>query len=578
MKLILRALEKYRRESIIAPLFKMAEALLDLFVPLIMAEIIDFGIASGNRAYILSRCGLLLGLAAGGLLISITAQFFAAKAAVGASTEIRHDLFEKIMELGFGELDEAGTGTLLTRLTSDVNQVQNVINLSLRLLLRSPFIVFGAAVMAIYVDRHASAIFLLTIPLLAAVIFTIMKLTRPMYRSVQGALDTVSGILHENLTGVRVVRAFGRSESEKERFRKADSKLLSKQLQVGRTASVMNPVAMVIVNLAIVAILSTGSVQVQVGTLTQGAVIALVNYMNQILVELVKLADLVVQIARGLACADRVESVLAMQPSQTYGSCSAPESVETGEAAVEFENVSFRYRGSAANALEQVSFKVKAGEMIGIIGGTGSAKSTLVNLIPRYYDATEGTVRVFGRDVREYDRESLRAAAAFVPQKTVLFRGTIRTNLLMGREDASDAELWEALDAAQASEFVRTKEGQLDAEVHQGGRNFSGGQRQRLAIARAFVSHAPIMVLDDSLSALDYATDAALRKALRSLPDSVTVFLVSQRAASVMAADRILVLDDGEIAGMGSHEELLASSEVYREICRSQNVEGRRAS
>ena len=482
------------------------------------------------------------------------------------------------MELGFGELDEAGTGTLLTRLTSDVNQVQNVINLSLRLLLRSPFIVFGAAVMAIYVDRHASAIFLLTIPVLAAVIFTIMKLTRPMYRSVQGALDTVSGILHENLTGVRVVRAFGRSESEKERFRKADSQLLLKQLQVGRTASVMNPVAMVIVNLAIVAILSTGSVQVQVGTLTQGAVIALVNYMNQILVELVKLADLVVQIARGLACADRVESVLAMQPSQTYGNCSAPETVETGGAAVEFEDVSFRYRGSAANALEQVSFKVKAGEMIGIIGGTGSAKSTLVNLIPRYYDATEGTVRVFGRDVREYDRESLRAAVAFVPQKTVLFRGTIRTNLLMGREDASDAELWKALDAAQASEFVRTKEGQLDAEVHQGGRNFSGGQRQRLAIARAFVSHAPIMVLDDSLSALDYATDAALRKALRSLPDSVTVFLVSQRASSVMAADRILVLDDGEIAGMGSHEELLASSEVYREICRSQNVEGRCAS
>ena len=578
MKLILRALEKYRRESIIAPLFKMAEALLDLFVPLIMAEIIDFGIASGNRGYILSRCGLLVGLAAGGLLISITAQFFAAKAAVGAGTQIRHDLFGKIMELGFGELDEVGTGTLLTRLTSDVNQVQNVINLSLRLLLRSPFIVFGAAVMAIYVDRRAAAIFLIAIPLLALVIFSVMKLTRPMYRGVQGSLDAVSGILHENLTGVRVVRAFGRSESEKERFRKADSVLLFKQLQVGRLASVMNPIAMLIVNLAIIAILSAGSVQVQVGTLTQGAVIALVNYMNQILVELVKLADLVVQIARGLACADRVESVLVMQPSQTYGNCSFADAAASGEPAVEFEDVSFRYRGSAANALEHISFRVEAGEMIGIIGGTGSAKSTLVNLIPRYYDATEGTVRVFGRDVRDYGREPLRAAVAFVPQKTVLFQGTIRTNLLMGNADASEEDMWRALDAAQASEFVRTKEGHLEAEVHQGGKNFSGGQRQRLAIARAFVSRAPIMVLDDSLSALDYATDAALRRSLRSLPDSVTVFLVSQRAASVMAADRIIVLDDGEIAGIGTHEELLASSEVYREICRSQNVEGRCAS
>lgn len=572
MKLIIDALEQYRKESILAPLFKMLEALLDLFVPIVMANIIDVGIANSDKSYIWSRAGILILLGVGGLAVSIFAQYMAAKAAVGASTRIRHDLYEHIGELGYGELDRVGTGTLITRMTSDINQVQNAINLALRLFLRSPFIVVGAAVMAFSVNTRAGFIFLIAIPILSVIVFGIMGVTRPKYRAVQDQLDHITGITHENLAGVRVVRAFGRAADETRMFYEEDEKLDRMQQRVGNISAFLNPLTMVVIDLAIIAILETGAVQVNVGTLSQGGVIALVNYMNQILLELVKFANLIVQMSRGLACADRVEAVMKIQPAMTYGT--AKVEPDGAAYAVEFDHVSLRYGTSGEEALTDATFAVKRGETVGIIGGTGSAKSTVVNLIPRYYDATEGHVKVFGKDVREYGREDLRDVIGMVAQKAQLFSGTIRSNLLWGNEHAKDEDLWRALDAAQASEFVKTKEGQLDAPVEQGGRNFSGGQKQRLTIARALSGTPEILILDDSSSALDYATDAALRKAIRNLSGTMTIFIVSQRTNSIMGADRIIVLDDGKIVGIGTHEELRKTCEVYEDIYESQYGNG----
>lgn len=569
MELWKEALKDYKKESILAPLFKMLEALLDLFVPLVMAQIINVGIAEGDQGFIISRSLFLVALGACGLAISITAQYFAAKAATGASTKLRHDLFEHIGELGYGELDKIGTGTLVTRMTSDINQVQNGINLALRLLLRSPFIVFGSMIMAFAINVRAALIFVVTIPLLATVVFGIMKKTRPLYRKVQDSLDTVTGLTHDNLTGVRVVRAFGREEAEVAQFDQADASLTREQLHVGRLSALMNPLTLVIINLAIAAILNTGAVEVNLGTLAAGDVIALINYMNQILIELVKLANLIVTISRSLACADRVDAIMKMQPAMHYGDAEVDNKTLVPWA-VEFDHVSLAYGGSSEESLTDISFRVKPGQTVGIIGGTGSGKTSLVNLIPRYYDATKGTVRVYGRDVREYGKESLRGAVGMVAQKAQLFSGTIRSNLMWGRENASDEEMWRALDAAQASEFVKKKEKVLDEPVEQGGRNFSGGQKQRLTIARALVREPGILVLDDSASALDFATDAALRRAIRSLSGTMTTFIVSQRTNSIMQADLILVLDDGMLVGAGTHRELMKSCQVYQDIYYSQ--------
>ncbi len=571
MKLLWNALLNYKKESILAPLLKMTEALLDLFVPLVMARIIDTGIGNADSAYVIRGCLILIALGAGGLAISITAQFFAARAAVGISSDLRHGLFEKITSFGYGELDHFGSGTLLTRMTSDINQIQNAVNLALRLLLRSPFIVFGAAVMAFTVSARAALIFVAAIPLLALVVFGIMKITRPMYKGVQTRLDVLTGIAHENIGGMRVVRAFGRGADETERFRSANAALLNDQMVTGRISSLMNPLTMVIVNLAIIAILNTGAVMVNAGSLTQGAVIALVNYMSQILIELVKLANLIVQISRGLASADRIEQLMALNPAMEYPEKGAqPVGDGNGEPACVFENVSFAYPGSQEDALEEISFSVNEGETIGIIGGTGSGKTSIVNLICRNYDTQGGCVRVFGNDVKRYEKGVLRAQIGLVPQKARLFLGTIRSNLLFGRENASDAELWEALDAACASEFVQKKEGGLDAEVEEGGLNFSGGQRQRLTIARALVRKPRILILDDSSSALDYATDALLRKNIRAMNGTMTIILISQRTNTIMNADRILVLDDGKMAGYASHAELLETCDIYRDIYESQ--------
>lgn len=572
MELIKRALAGYKKESILAPLFKMLEALFDLFVPIVTAQIIDVGIAGQNRGYIFSHVGLLILLAALGLAVSIIAQYFAAKAAVGASTKIRHDLFEHIGMLGFGDIDAVGTGTLITRMTSDINQVQNGINLALRLLLRSPFIVFGSVIMAFTISTRAALVFVAAVPVLAVIIFGIMRITRPMYRQVQNDLDDITVITHENLTGVRVVRAFGREADENRRFKAADAKLDKMQRKVGGISALMNPLTMVVINVAIIAILNTGAVSINIGGLKQGNVIALVNYMNQILLELVKLANLIIQISRSLACADRVEQVMEMKPALTYGTAS-PDPKAQGVPAVEFDHVSLRY-GAGGDALTDISFRAEKGQTIGIIGGTGSGKSSIVNLIPRYYDAAEGEVKVYGRNVKDYSKDALRDTVGMVAQKAQLFAGTIRSNLAWGNDKADDAAMWRALDMAQASEFVKKKQYGLDEPVEQGGRNFSGGQKQRLTIARALVENPPILVLDDSASALDFATDAALRKAIREMSGEMTVFIVSQRTNSIMGADQILVLDDGHLVGCGTHKELMESCEVYQDIYYSQYKSG----
>ena len=575
MNKMLGYLNGYKRECVLAPLFKMLEATFDLFVPLVMADIVNVGIAAHDFHYILMRCGILLLLAIIGLACSLTAQYFSAKASVGYSTALRHALFAHIQTLSFTEMDTLGTSTLITRMTSDLNQVQSGLNLFLRLFLRSPFVVFGAMIMAFTVNVRAALIFVVAIPLLSVVVFGVMVVTRPLDKTVQTRLDRVLGLTRENLTGARVVRAFDKEQTEVNRFEDANALLTKMQLHVGHISALMNPLTYVIINLAIVALLYVGSVQINVGGIASGDVIALVNYMNQILVELVKLANLIVQVSKALACAGRVQAVLDTRPGMQFPQKVPGEvSAEKQNDAVRFDHVGLTYAGAGAPSLTDISFTAEKGQTIGVIGGTGSGKSSLVSLIPRFYDATEGSVEIFGHPVQNYPREELRGKVSVVMQKAQLFGGTIRSNLLWGNQNASDADLWAALETAQAAEFVHSKPLGLDEPVEQGGRNLSGGQKQRLTIARALVSKPDILILDDSASALDYATDAALRKALAALPGSMTVFIVSQRAASLQHADQILVLDDGHLAGLGTHAELLASCPVYEEIYASQFKKG----
>ena len=575
MNKMLNYLNGYKRECVLAPLFKMLEASFDLFVPLVMADIVNVGIAAHDFHYILTRCGILLLLAIIGLACSLTAQYFSAKASVGYSTALRHALFAHIQTLSFTEMDTLGTSTLITRMTSDLNQVQSGLNLFLRLFLRSPFVVFGAMIMAFTVNVRAALIFVVAIPLLSVVVFGVMVVTRPLYKTVQTRLDRVLGLTRENLTGARVVRAFDKEQTEVNRFEDANALLTRMQLHVGHISALMNPLTYVIINLAIVALLYVGSVQIHVGGMASGDVIALVNYMNQILVELVKLANLIVQVSKALACAGRVQAVLDTKPGMQFPQeVSGEVPAEKQNDAVRFDHVGLTYAGAGAPSLTDISFTAEKGQTIGVIGGTGSGKSSLVSLIPRFYDATEGSVEIFGHPVQNYPREELRGKVSVVMQKAQLFGGTIRSNLLWGNQNASDADLWAALETAQAAEFVHSKPLGLDEPVEQGGRNLSGGQKQRLTIARALVSKPEILILDDSASALDYATDAALRKALAALPGSMTVFIVSQRAASLQHADQILVLDDGHLAGLGTHAELLASCPVYEEIYASQFKKG----
>ena len=583
MKKLLCYLKGYEKETVLAPLFKMLEALLELFVPLVMAAVIDTGIAHRDSLYIVKMCLLLVALGAVGLACSVTAQFFAAKAATGFSTKLRHELFLHIQGLSYTEMDKIGTATLIARMTSDVNQVQNGVNMFLRLFLRSPFIVFGAMVMAFTVDVKAAFVFVVTIPLLSVVVFGIILWTLPLYRKVQGRLDRVLGLTRENLSGARVIRAFNKEEDEKRRYREENDALAGLQKFVGGISGLMNPLTCVIINGAVIALLYTGAFRVDSGVLTQGEVIALVNYMSQILVELVKMANLTVTLTKAAACGNRVQDVLEMKSSMEFlpetgmqaqgctGKALDGRAVVTdAETAVEFKHVSLTYAGAGSEALTDISFSVKKGETMGIIGGTGSGKTSIVNLIPRFYDATKGGVFVDGRNVKGYTKDALREKVGIVPQKAALFAGTIAENLRWGKKEASGEELWRALEISQAKEFVEKKEGGLNADVLQGGKNLSGGQRQRLTIARALVRRPEILILDDSASALDFATDAALRRALRTMDGAPAVFIVSQRTSSIRHADKILVLEDGHMAGLGTHEELLKTCPVYQEIHYSQ--------
>ncbi len=557
----------YGRECVLGPLFKLLEASFELIIPLIVASIIDRGIASGDGGHVarMVLCMAALGLV--GLLAAVTAQYFAAKAAISFSTRLRHALMAHIQTLSYTELDTLGTSTLITRMTSDVNQVQSGVNMCLRLLLRSPFVVFGAMVMAFTIDVRCALIFAAVIAVLCAIVFSIMLVTIPKYRAVQGQLDSVTAATRENLNGVRVLRAFCKEDAETEKFARRNQLLTRMQLAVGRISASMNPLTYVVINAAVIALIHSGAVRVQLGTLTQGEVIALYNYMSQILVELVKMANLIILLTKAWACGDRISAVLSVQSSQQDGGRTF-EDAQRGSVA--FEDVSLRYSGAGADALEHVSFSARPGETIGVIGGTGSGKSSLVSLIPRFYDATGGRVRVGGVDVRELKKDVLRDAVAIVPQKAVLFKGTIRSNLLWGNENASEQDLLDALTTAQALDVVEAKPGRLDEPVEQGGRNFSGGQRQRLTIARALVKKPDILILDDSASALDYATDASLRRAIRQMDSRPTTFIVSQRASSVRFADQIIVLDDGCVVGIGTHDALLADCPVYQEIYASQ--------
>lgn len=572
MRKLLIYLKDYKKESVLGPLFKLLEASFELLVPLVMASIIDVGIAQADQNYVMKMCGVLILLAVIGLTCSLTAQYFAAKAAVGLATELRQALFSNIQKLSFGELDEVGSATLITRMTSDVNQVQSGVNLVLRLFLRSPFIVFGAMVMAFTIDVKAAMVFVVTIPVLAVVVFGIMLISIPLFKKVQAGLDEVLRITRENLTGSRVIRAFHKEEEEISHFRESNTVLTKLQVHVGKISALMNPLTYVIINLALVILIWTGGVQVNTGKITQGEVVALVNYMSQILVELVKLANLIITVTKAVACGNRVEGVLELTSTMSNGT--RGEFDTSAEYEVEFANVCMQYQGAGAEAISDISLKVKQGETIGIIGGTGSGKSTVVNLIPRFYDVSKGILSIKGKNIKEYRIEELRKKIGIVPQKAVLFSGTIRENMQWGKKNASDDEIYEALQIAQAKEFVDEKEGKLDARIDQGGKNLSGGQRQRLTIARALIRKPSILILDDSSSALDYATDANLRKAIHNMVSRPTVFLVSQRAASVLYADQILVLDDGQATGIGTHEELLQSCEVYREIYYSQFKRG----
>lgn len=567
MRKLLRFLKDYKKESILSPLFKLLEASFELFVPLVMAAIIDTGIGNKDGGFILKMCGILILLAIVGLTCSITAQYFAAKAAVGFATKVRHALFDHIQKLSYTEMDTAGTDTMITRMTSDINQAQSGVNMVLRLFLRSPFIVFGAMIMAFTIDVKAALIFVVTIPVLSVVVFGIMIITIPLFRRVQASLDKVLGVTRENLTGSRVIRAFNKEQEEIADFDESNERLTDVQLFVGKISALMNPLTYIIINVALVILIWTGAIQVNIGKISQGEVVALVNYMFQILVELVKLANLIITVTKAIACGNRVQSIFEMETSMVDGNGSKKE--DTGYT-VEFRNVSMRYKGAGADTLTGIDFKAKPGDTIGIIGGTGSGKSSVVNLIPRFYDVTEGQVMVDGMDVREYKITDLRDKIGIVPQKAVLFAGTVRSNLAWGKEDATEEEMQQALSVAQAAEVVDKKDGKLDAEVEQGGKNFSGGQKQRLTIARALVKQPEILIMDDSSSALDYATDAKLRQAIHNMPNRPTVFIVSQRAASIMYADKIIVLDDGTVAGTGTHEELLKDCSVYQEIYYSQ--------
>ena len=571
-------LKDYKKESILAPLFKLLEAFFELMVPLVMANIIDYGISNRNMGYIGKMGLLLLLLGVVGLASSITAQFFAAKAAVGVSTKLRQALFDHIEDLSFTDIDKAGTSTMITRMTSDVNQVQSGINMTLRLFLRSPIIVFGAMIMAFTIDVKCALIFVVAIPLLSVVVFGIILSTIPMYKKVQSKLDQVLGITRENLTGVRVIRAFHQEAKESDRFRENNEALSAMQIFVGKISACMNPVTYIIVNGAIIALIYTGAVQVNIGNLSQGEVVAIINYMNQILVELVKLANLIVTMTKALACAERVASVFDIGADAVYVGVQdqkLADKVDKSAPFLDFKHVSLTYQGAGAPTLQDMNFTVNRGDTVGIIGGTGSGKTSLVNLIPGFYPATEGEILLEGRDIRTMSDEELRGRIGVVPQKAVLFKGTIRSNLQWGKPDATEGEMWKALELAQASEVVDGKPGKLDATVAQNGKNFSGGQRQRLTIARALVRNPEILILDDSASALDYATDAKLRAAIRTLEDKTTTFIVSQRASTIRHADKIIVLDDGEIAGMGTHDELLKDCTVYQEIYYSQYPEQR---
>ncbi len=584
MNRLMKYLSDYKKESVLAPLFKLLEAFFELLVPLVMASIIDRGInaggASGADTGHIWRMGLwLLALAMIGLVSSITAQFFAAKAAVGFSAKLRQALFDHIQDLDFTNIDKAGTSTMITRMTSDVNQIQSGVNLVLRLFLRSPIIVFGAMIMAFTIDVKSALVFVVAIPLLAIVVFGIMIWTMPLYKKVQANLDKVLGVTRENLTGVRVIRAFHQEEVEEGRFKGFTKALADSQIFVGKISAVMNPVTYVIVNGAIIALIYIGAIQVNVGNLTQGEVVAIINYMSQILVELVKLANLIITVTKALACADRVAGVFEIRNQDRTGA-GQTESISDGEASgktpfLKFDHVSLTYAGAGAETLHDIDFTVNKGETIGIIGGTGSGKSSLVNLIPGFYPVTGGHLRLEGRDIGQIPEDELRGMVGMVPQKAVLFKGTIRSNLQWGKPDATEEEMWRAIDMAQAREVVEGKRGKLDAEITQNGKNLSGGQRQRLTIARALVRSPRILILDDSASALDYATDAKLRTAIRNLEGGITTFIVSQRASSIRYADKIVVLDDGEMAGIGTHDELLQNCEVYREIYFSQYPEER---
>lgn len=588
MKRLMKYLKDFKKESVLAPLFKLLEAFFELLVPLVMANIIDIGIADRDMGYVTKMGLCLLALAIVGLVSSITAQFFAAKAAVGFSTRLRQALFDHIQGLNFTNIDRAGTSTMITRMTSDINQVQSGVNMVLRLFLRSPIIVFGAMIMAFTIDVKSALIFVVAIPLLAIVVFGIMMWTMPLYKKVQSGLDKVLGVTRENLTGVRVIRAFHKEEEEEKKFRGYTTALADSQTFAGKISAVMNPVTYVIVNGAIIALIYTGAVQVNVGNLSQGEVIAIINYMSQILVELVKLANLIITITKALASADRVAGVFEIQKEEREGRQGASSAQVAGKAAqdrgsdpsvplLEFDHVSLTYAGAGAETLQDMNFTVNRGETIGIIGGTGSGKSSLVNLIPGFYPVTEGAIRLKGQDIRSIPEDVLRSCIGIVPQKAVLFKGTIRSNLQWGKPDATEEEMWQAIDTAQAREVVEGKEGKLDARIAQNGKNLSGGQRQRLTIARALVRKPEILILDDSASALDYATDAKLREALRALEGTTTTFIVSQRASTIRHADKIIVLDDGEMAGIGTHEELLSGCEVYQEIYYSQYPDERKA-
>lgn len=569
MRKLLRFLKPYTKETILGPLFKLLEASFELFVPLVVAYIIDVGIAQSDKGVILQGCLILVALGVIGLICAVTAQYFAARAAVGFASQVRHSLFAHIGKLSFGDLDRLGTSTMITRMTSDVNQVQSGVNLTLRLVLRSPFVVFGAMIMAFTVNPTGASVFAVTIPVLSLVVFGIMLVCLPLYKKIQERLDGITGATRENLTGVRVIRAFCKEEDEVVEFDRRNHPLTTLQNRVGRISSLLNPLSYALVNLAIVVLIYVGAIQVNQGAITQGEVIALYNYMSQILVELIKLASLIITITKAIACGRRVQAMLEVEPSMDMNEKGENPPASEGEV-VRFDHVSMAYAGAGDVVLHDVSFRAARGEVIGIIGGTGSGKSTLVNLIPRFYDASEGQVCVNGTPVKDWSAERLRERIGVVPQKAVLFRGTIRDNLLWGNENATEEDMYEALRIAQAEEIVRSKPGGLDAPVEQNGRNFSGGQRQRLTIARALVRKPEILILDDSSSALDYATDAALRRSLCDRKDAPTVFIVSQRATSLQHADRIVVLDDGEVAGIGDHSYLLENCDTYREIYESQ--------